>query len=259
MKRRKKQSYFEQWYFREQAADCTCTFTIRINYDEEGQMQGILDVELPDGNRRLCYAHPVNMNLKESLFLVLEKNVFTESCIHLDIDEPGLSIKGDIYVEREYGQCRRIGIKRKIWALEQELSGVLLVNGREISFAGGKGYLEERCGLTSVLAADSLYTQCNWFGGRPFRIVCGSTNQSCFAVIDQDGYPIRFAAWKGAKLEYASKDGFRMRQRKYILEGWRAEGNGATVRYRLTHKGDVLFDEISRRAVYECMDIRKTE
>ncbi|MBR4020677.1 MAG: hypothetical protein IKI99_05135, partial [Firmicutes bacterium] len=97
MKRRKKKPYFESWYFKEQTADFTCAFTVQIDYDEEGRMTGHLDVMLAEGQWHFDYAHPVNMNLRGSLFLVLDKNVFTEACIHLDIDEPGLTIKGDIY------------------------------------------------------------------------------------------------------------------------------------------------------------------
>ncbi|MBR3786626.1 MAG: hypothetical protein IKJ77_09485 [Firmicutes bacterium] len=262
MKRRKKKPYFESWYFREQAGDFTCAFTVLIDYDEEGRMTGHLDVAIPDGQRHLDYAHPVNMNLRGSLFLVLDKNVFTEACIHLDIDEPDLTIKGDIYFDRDFGGCR-VGLRRNIWAMEQVLSGELTVNGREISFDGGKGYLEETRGLASAAPADTFRTQCNWFGDRSFRILCGADGDRCFAVIDQDGYPIRLAWWKGAKLEYLTRAGFRMRQRSYVLECWRSEETcesclDQTVRYRLTCKGDVLFDEISTRAGYTC-DINSFE
>ena len=259
MKKRTKKPYFESWYFREQALDGTCEFTVRIDYDEEGRMTGSLDVEMPSGKWHFTYAHPVNMNLRGSIFLVLDRCVFTEACIHLDIDEPGLSIKGDIWFERDF--CTGIpivGLGRKIWAMEQELSGELWVNGREFSFVGGKGYLEARLGReveTSEAACPQLWTQCNWFGEKPLRIVCGGWNRKCFAVIDQGGYPIRLAWWKGAKLEYACESAFRMGQGRYVLEGWRAQETNSdqpdqTVRYRLTHGSDVLFDEISQRAGY---------
>jgi len=252
MRIKKKKPYSESWCFREQAEDFTCVLTARIDYDEEGQMSGVLEVKLPWGSWYFDYAHPVNMNLRGSLFLVFGRSVFTEACIHLDIDEPGLTIKGDIYFEREYGACR-VGLSRKIWAMEQVLSGELMVNGRLVSFDGGKGYLEE----TSNQADRQFWTQCNWFGERPFRIVCGSNEKRCFAFVDQDSYPIRMAWWKGAKIEYLSPAGFRMRQGRYVLEGWRSEEipeacPDQTVRYRLVHKGDVLFDEISRRAGYVC-------
>ena len=264
MKNRKKKPYFESWYFREQGKDFTCGFRVRIDYDEDGRMTGCLDVELPGGNRHFDYAHPVNMNLRGSIFLVLDRSVFTEACIHLDIDEPDLAIKGDIYFEREWGGCRlglgiagpgSGGLRRKIWALEQELSGELIINGREVVFDGGKGYLEERRGAASDWPKRQFWTQCNWFGEKPFRIACGGYGRHCFAIIDQDGYPIRLAGWKGAKIEYMCDSSFRMSQGRYVLEGWRSSEASPdcldqTVRYRLTHGGDVLFDEISQRAGY---------
>lgn len=254
MKKQNKKPYFESWYFREQAAGFDCAFTVRIDYDEKGKMTGRLIIELPCGRWQLDYAHPVNMNLRDSLFVVLGKNVFTEACIHLDIDEPGLSIKGDIYFEEEWGKAR-VGLRRKIWAMEQALSGEIFVNGKLVGYDGGKGYLESVRDAMSDWPKRQFWTQCNWFGERPFRIVCGGYGRHCFAIIDQDGYPVRMAGWKGAKVEYMCGGNFRMSQGRYVLEGWRATEDALdrlnqTVRYRLTHGDDILFDEISRRAVY---------
>lgn len=254
MKKRNKKPYFESWYFREQAEDFDCSFTVRIDYDETGRMTGSLDVHLPCGSWHFDYAHPVNMNLRGSLFLVLDRSVFTEACIHLDLEEPGLTIKGDIWFERDFGGGR-VDLRRKIWAMEQELSGELLVNGKLVTFDGGKGYLEERRSLLArpdqpAQPTRSFWTQCNWFGERNFRLVCGGSKRRCFAWIDQDGYPIRMTGWKGAQVEYVYDGGFRMRQGRYVLEGWYSKDHPGTVRYRLTHGSDVLFDEISQRAVY---------
>ena len=216
-------------------------------------MRGELEVKVQDKTWQFDYPHPVNMNLRGSIFLVLDKNVFTEACIHIDIDEPDLQMEGDVYFDREIGRCW-ISPKRKIWAMEQELSGELLVNGKEISFDGGKGYLEsfERHEKSQRQNITELYSQCNCFQEKPLRIVCGGRRRNCFAVIDQDGYRVKLAGWKGAKIEYVTQDAFRMVQGKYVLEGWRAEGERDTVRYKLTHRGDILLDEISRRAVYQC-------
>lgn len=260
MKKRNKKPYFESWHFREQAEDFDCSFTVRIDYDETGRMTGSLDVHLPCGSWHFDYAHPVNMNLRGSLFLVLDRSVFTEACIHLDLEEPGLTIKGDIWFERDFGGGR-VDLRRKIWAMEQELSGELLVNGKLVTFDGGKGYLEERRGFCDKQSqtARSFWTQCNWFGEKPFRIACGGYGRHCFAIIDQNGYPIRLAGWKGGKIEYMCESSFRISQGRYVLEGWRSSEASPdcldqTVRYRLTHGGDVLFDEISQRAgyVYGC-------
>lgn len=259
MKKKNQKPYFECWYFKEQAEDDICIFVPKFFYDEEGRATASLDMRLSDRHWHFEFPHPVNMNLRGSLFLVLGKCVFTEVCMHLDIDEPGLTIKGDIYFDHEFGGGR-VSRRRKIWALEQSLSGELIVNGRKISFDGGKGYLEELRGLQAEGGQEEnpgFWSQCSWFGDKAFRIVCGGSARRCFASIDQDGYQIRMAWWKGAKTEYMAEDGFRLRQGRYVLEGWRSEesqisGGEQTVRYRLTHRGDVLFDEISQRAVYLC-------
>lgn len=305
---KKKKNCFEGWYFREQGKELTIAFIPALHYDEEGRMTGSLQVVLPEKSWFFAYDHPTNMNLPDSLFVVLGKNVFTEACIHLDIDEPGLSIKGDIYFDRDYGTkfrvmgpldlpivsslaSRVLPCGHHIWAMEQELSGELeiracygeiglcngkgdLRNGKVFSFDGGKGYLEADYGET--FPKSYFWSHCNWFEEKPLRITCAGVElpgdrRGCFACIDQDGYRVKLATYRGAKVEAFSPEGFRIRQGKYVLEGWKMEGKpvtlqsplgdamsettdeylSCTVRYRLIHGEDVFFDEISQRAAYE--------
>lgn len=293
MMKKKKRNCFEGWYYREQSENLTIAFIPALHYDEEGRMSGSLQVVLPEKSWFITYPHPVNMNLKDSLFVVLGKNVFTEACIHLDIDEPGLCIKGDIYFDRDFGTkfhvmgpmglpviSQMMPCRHRIWVMEQELSGELWINGEAVSFDGGKGYMEEDSGKT--FPKSYFWSQCNWFGEKPLRISCaavelpltgsGKTLMGCFACIDQNGYRLKLATYRGARVEEFSPDGFRIRQGKYVLEGWKMEGKPVKlqtplgsamsesteeypeciVRYRLSHNGeDVLFDEISQRAAYE--------
>ena len=298
---KKKRNCFEGWYYREQSKDLTIAFIPALHYDEEGHMTGSLQVVLPEKSWSISYDHPVNMNLKDSLFVVLGKNVFTEACIHLDIDEPGLYIKGDIYFDRDYGTkfhvmgplrlplislaaSRLLPCGHHIWAMEQVLSGELeirafgcgsvMAGGRTVDFKGGKGYLE--CDYGKTFPTSYFWSHCNWFEEKSLRITCAGVELSgerlgCFACIDQNGYRLKLATYRGAKIETFSPEGFRIRQGKYLLEGWKMEGKPVplraplgnamseatdqylecTVRYRLTRSDDVLFDEISQMAAYE--------
>ncbi len=296
--KKKKRNYFEGWYFREQSEALTMAFIPALHYDEEGRMTGSLQVVFPEKSWFIAYDHPVNMNLPDSLFVVLGKNVFTEACIHLDIDEPGLSIKGDIYFDREPAAKFRVmgpmglpGVSgllqssgllpcgHKIWAMEQELSGELEINGNIFSFDGGKGYMEADYGKT--FPKTYFWSHCNWFGEKSLRITCAGVElpfagnrgmlMGCFVCIDQDGYKVKLATYRGARVEEISPNTFRIRQGKYVFEGWKMEGKPVklqaplgsamsesteeylecTVRYKLSHNGETIFDEISQRAAYE--------
>ncbi len=281
-----KKNCFEGWYFRQQAKDFTCAFIPAISYDEEGRMKGSLQVVLPHKAWTFYYGHPVNINMKDSLFVVLDKNVFTDGCIHLDIDEPDLRIKGDIYFDDEPAakfhvmgplDVLPLPCKHKIWAMEQTLSGVLAINGKAVSFDGGKGYLEADYGRS--FPDKYFWTHCNWFRRADLRITCAAAEmpvagkffRGCFACIDNHGEKIKLATYKGCRIEHYSPSGFRMRQGKYLLEGWKMEGTPVTlrspvngqltgrteeylvcrVRYRLEKDGKVIFDEIGCGAAYE--------
>lgn len=288
----KRKKYFEGWYFREQSGNFTIAFIPELSYDEEGHMTGSLQVVLPEKTWYFEYSHPVNMNLKDSLFVVLGKSVFTEACIHIDIEEPELSIKGDIYFDREPGArfhvmgplglpliSKLMPCSHKIWAMEQELSGELNICGKTFSFNGGKGYMEEDRGRT--FPRTYFWSHCNWFGEKNLRITCSGVELSfagergkftgCFACIDQNGYKVKLATYLGAKVESFSDAEFCIRQGRYVLEGWKMEGRPVilrspregkmgetteeyvecTVRYKLSHGGETIFDEISQRAAYE--------
>lgn len=126
-----------------------------------------------------------------------------------------------------------------------------------------------------------FWSQCNWFGEKNLRISCSGVElpftggkgslMGCFVCIDQNGYKVKLATYRGARIEEISPDGFRIRQGKYVFEGWKMEGKPVklqaplgsvmsetteeyvecTVRYKLSHGGETIFDEISQRAAYE--------
>lgn len=289
---KKKRNYFEGWYFREQSGNFTVAFIPELSYDQNGHMTGSLQVVLPEKTWYYVYPHPVNMNLPDSLFVVLGKNVFTEACIHLDIEEPDLYIKGDIYFDCEPGArfhvmgplglpliAKHMPCSHKIWAMEQEISGELVICGKKFSFNGGKGYMEEDRGRR--FPKSYFWSQCNWFGEKPLRISCAgaelplfgkkSSFKGGFVCIDQNGYKVKLATYRGAKVEQFSASGFSIRQGKYRFEGWKMEGNPVTlkspregkmeeetkeylecaIRYKLSCDGETIFDEISNRAAYE--------
>ena len=104
----KKRNYFERWYFRLQSEKLTMVLIPEILYGEDGTSLGRLQVLFPNGVYSYTYEYPVNMELSGSLFVVLGRNVFTEACLHLDLDQPDLRIKGDIYFDDEVGTKFRV-------------------------------------------------------------------------------------------------------------------------------------------------------
>ena len=83
----KKTNFFEGWYFKEQCRELTIDFIPEVSYDETGKLTGSLQIVLPDRSYYYTYENPINMNLNRTMFIVMEKNVFTDACIHVDIEE----------------------------------------------------------------------------------------------------------------------------------------------------------------------------
>ena len=274
----KKRNYFERWYFRLQSDKLTMVLIPEILYGENGESLGRLQVLFPNGAYSYTYEYPVNMNLPGSLFVVLGRNVFTEACLHLDLDQPDLRIKGDIYFDDEVGTKFRVmgplgvfplakvvATRQKVWAMEQKVSGRLEVGrGREsFLFAPSRGYLEEQRGRT--LPRGYFWSHCNWFDDADLAVSCAGADvdfagkkealRLCFGCIRWEGQELTMATYKGARLERISPQAFAIRQGKYLLEGWKMEGAEdvrveCTVRYRLSKSNEILFDEISKRGAY---------
>ncbi len=180
------------------------------------------------------------MNLNRTMFIVMEKNVFTDACIHIDIEEEDLMIKGDIYFDREKGRNFNVmgplavfplPCKHGILSMEQRLSGTLEIDGKVYDFNGGKGYLETDFGKS--FPRRYMWSQCNWFGSTDCQIAVAAATiplgpipiMGTFACINYEGQRYKLATYKGAEVEKIGEKGFKITQGPYIFEGRRQGGN----------------------------------
>lgn len=236
----KKTNFFEGWYFKEQCEELTIAFIPEVSYDEDGKLSGSLQIVLPDRSYYYTYQNPINMNLNRTMFIVMEKNVFTDACIHIDIEEEDLMIKGDIYFDREKGRKFNVmgpltvfplPCKHGILSMEQRLSGTLEIDGKVYDFNGGKGYLETDFGKS--FPRRYMWSQCNWFDSTDCQIAVAAATiplgpipiMGTFACINYEGQRYKLATYKGAEVEKIGEKGFKITQGPYIFEGRRQGGN----------------------------------
>ena len=282
----KKTNFFEGWYFKEQCKELTIAFIPEVSYDEKGNLSGSLQIVLPDRSYYYTYKNPINMNLNRTMFIVMGKNVSTDACIHIDIAEKDLQIKGDIYFDREAGRKFNVmgplsifplPCKHGILAMKQQLSGSLEIDGEVYDFDGGTGYLETDYGKS--FPRRYMWSQCNWFGRTDCQIAVAAATipmgplniMGTFACINYKGQRYKFATYKGAEVEKIGEEGFKITQGPYIFEGRRKGGTAVelkspemgkmasatreylvcNVEYRLRKRGEELFHVKSRNGSYE--------
>lgn len=282
----KKINFFEGWYFKEQSAELTIAFIPEVSYDEKGTPSGSLQIVLPDRSYYYTYKNPINMNLNRTMFIVMEKNVFTDACIHIDIEESDLKIKGDIYFDDAAGRAFNVmgplsvfplPCKHGILSMEQRLSGSLEIDGKVYDFDGGKGYLETDYGKS--FPERYMWSQCNWFGRTNCQIAVAAATiplgpfpiMGTFACINYEGQRYKLATYKGAEVEKIGEKGFKITQGPYIFEGRRQGGQAIELKspemgkmesatreylacnmeYRLRKRGVEIFYVRSSRGSYE--------
>lgn len=281
----KKKNYFEGWYFKLQTEAITMAFIPEVSGDRSGQLSGSLQIVMEEEAFFIEHEFPAKMEMKKGLYLVLGKNVFTDVCIHLDIDEENIKIKGDVYFDDIGAKFNVMGplnyipmqCKHGILSMEQRLSGKLSVNDKEINFDGGKGYLETDYGHS--FPSTYLWSQCNWFDEGECRIAMAAATlpfgrhkvMGTFICIDYLGKKYKFATYKGAEVLGISSSGFTINEGPYTFEGRREGGvpvelkspengemNGVTkeylrctMEYTLKKRGEEIFSLKSDKASFE--------
>ena len=216
------------------------------------------------------------------------ENSFSRNGVHLDIEEQGFSIRGDI----KYGsltplrydimgpfRCLPMACRHKIVSLRHSVDGGLTVNGQAMDFTGGTGYIEGDSG--GSFPKSYLWIQCNDFprdacvtvsvADVPFA---GLHFRGCIAVVYLDGMEYRLATYLGVRILVCNKSRVVLKQGRLRLEidihagtGHKllAPAKGAMVReireriacparFRFLKGNELMFDESSQNASFEYVD-----
>lgn len=281
-------SYFEGWYLKHQNRNGqTLALIPAFHIDSAGQRTASLQVisnseawwlEYPDTQLQFS-RQPFQVQIGQSSF----------SChgIVLHIEQAGFSLHGTL----RYGpftvprsdimgpfrffagmQC-----SHGVISMGHPLQGTLVLNGEQLDFSKGIGYIETDRGCS--FPRTYLWTQCVWDeteGGSLMLAVAtvplpvGSFT-GCICSVFYRSQEYRLATYRGAKIEEWSSSGAVIRQGKYRLEAellnerkhaLRAPVEGrmertiheslcAEVRYRFWYGKDLLFQHTDLYASFE--------
>lgn len=252
--RKKKKSYFEGWYFKQQCKDdilrdadpsqrnsdiarCSNGYTLAVipafHVDEHGRKCGTLQVitgedswmfHFPEGTFEACTGR---------LAIRLGKNLFTEKGIRLNLHGHGIDLEGTIRFdhflppEKEvmgpFSMIPCMQCSHQVLSLHHRLQGSVRLNGQKVTFNGGTGYLEKDRGRS--FPKQYLWTQCNFEDQGPGCIMAAVADvpflfgsfQGCICTILYQGKQHRFATYTGAKVITATKNILIIRQREWEL------------------------------------------
>ena len=292
----KRGPYFEGWYLKHQAkGDGSLALIPALHIDRRGRRSASLQVMTDRRAWWLEYPGTVFQAAPQAFQIQLGNSSFTQREIQLNVEQDGLSLHGAL----RYGpftplQSDIMGPFRFLPEMEcshgvismgHSLEGMMVLNGKQMDFSGGTGYIETDRGRSFPSAY--LWTQCSWKEPEPGSLMLSIATiplaaghfTGCICAVLHGGREYRLATYRGARVETWSRNGAVIRQGRYRLSVELLEEHGcplrapaeggmgrtireslcARLRYRFWFGEELLLEHTDRRASFEYSDERSGE
>lgn len=296
--------YFEGWYFKVVDAQRGHPMAIipGVSIEPSGRRHSFVQVMSGDGRSHWFDLPWGAFSYETDRFeLRFAGSRFTDRVIELDLDDGEMSVRGSLAL----GEPRPWPVRplspgimgpfrfapfmecyHGVLSLDHSVDGELVIDGRALSFDGGRGYTEKDWGRS--FPSSWVWTQSNDFGRPGVSLTAsiaripwiGSSFVGSIAGLLVDGHLYRFATYTGARLVSLTHPTggarFALQDRTHRLE---VEATGAvpgslrspvlgrmigtveeslcgTVRVRLTERssGAVVFEGMGQTSGIELMD-----
>ena len=280
--------YFEGWYLKHQTQQGqTLALIPAFHIDGVGHRTASLQVISSNAAWWLEYPEAQIQFSRQPFQVKIGPSSFSSQGSDLHVEQDGLSLHGALH----YGPFTslRSDIMGPFWffagmqcshgviSMGHSLGGTLEVNGEQIDFSNGIGYIETDRGRSFPSAY--LWTQCVWDGPERGSLMLAIATiplpvggfTGCICSVFYRSREYRLATYRGARIEKWSSSGAFIRQGKYRLEvellnerrqALRAPVEGcmertiheslcAKVRYRFWHGKYLLFQHTDENASFE--------
>lgn len=278
----KKKSYFEGWYFRNQNDTDIISFIPAFHIDENSKKSASIQVIMNNASDQITYSIDDFAVSDRKQGVRIGKNIFTAEGIILNLRTERITVTGKLrfskFVSPKYDimgpfkyipfmQCRH-----SVFSLAHNVTGRLIVNGREMCFKQGLGYVEGDRGVG--FPSDYLWTQCSWRANGDNVVMISVADipfgkvsfKGCIGVVYYAGKEYRLATYLGVRIIKYNKHELWVQQRGYDLRVTLINENphnllapvkgnmtrtvyeslDCSIRYRFMVDNRVIFDFIGR-------------
>lgn len=230
----KKKNFFEGWYFKHVSGDKTIAFIPGVNIDEGGNKSAFIQIISDNYSYNIPYKFSDFKINDDKLHIAIDKNIFSERGIKIDINTEQVSVKGNV----EYGEFLPIKYdimgpfsiipfmecNHGIISLYHNVKGKIIINDEEIDLNKGVGYIEKDWG--SSFPKSYLWIQCNSFKADKCSIMAsiaeipfmGVKVKGCIAIVHYKEKEYRLCTYNGVKIIQYNDKGLKLKKGKYILE-----------------------------------------
>lgn len=274
--------FFEGWYYKQQAG--SRTLAVIPGRTSSG---AFVQVVTEKDSRNIQY--PLSAYVKSGGGLRIGSNTFSNAGVTLDIRDGEFTLSGSLMyrsitplVSDIMGPFKFFPMECRhgVASMRHTVSGFAVLNGEELDFNGGVGYIESDSGRS--FPQGYSWIQSNDFGGGasvmasvariPFL---GMKFCGCIAVVLLNNREYRLATYKGARILQCEHGIIELKQgilrlcitvraddghplaapERGVMRRTIYESASCPAHFRFTMGNTVLFDEESRCASYECMTL----
>jgi hypothetical protein len=309
----KKRHYFEGWYFKIVDPSAKNIFAIipGVSLDRK-QRTSHSFIQVLDGiaNKVWYFRFPLEQfwASEEKFEIRVGRNYFSRDRLHLEIDQQKKALKGDLHFRKLAPWPKRplspgimgpfsylpiMETYHGVVSMNHEILGTLNMDGKPISFDGGKGYIEKDWGRS--FPSSWIWMQSNHFNDPQLSIMVSIAKvpilkghiKGFLVALWRRGRTYAFTTYTGAKIQELEIHPSFMRtvikDKKYhleveakksktgdlkapdlgIMKGHDRESITSQIRVRLRRiygpeeKGKVIIDDIGRNSGLEIMDRRE--
>ena len=284
--------YFEGWYLKCRTAQGEALALIpAYHVDRQGRRTASLQVITGEGSWWLEYPGTEFRMERAPFRVTMGPNTFGEKGVTVQVKQPGLSLHGTLIhgglmtlksdIMGPFRFLSGMECSHSVVSMGHHLAGELNLNGKNMDFSGGWGYIESDRGCS--FPDTYLWTQCSWQGPSPTGLVLAIATiplskrlrfTGCICAICHNRQEYRMATYKGVKIREWSDSGVELVQGRYRLrvdvlekagQPLRAPANGvmkrtiheslcSKVRCRFRVGDRLLFDRIDGCAGHEYAD-----
>lgn len=280
--------YFEGWYFKHQN-DLGQALALIPAFHIDGAGHPTASLQVISDREAWWLEYPIQQfqAARREFQIQIGQSRFSRQGIVLHIEQNGLSLHGVLRYgpftglkSDIMGPFRLLGdmqCSHGVISMGHSLNGGLELNGEQLDFSGGIGYVETDRGRS--FPSSYLWSQCVWDGPERGSVMLAvaavplltGSFTGCVCSVLYRGREYRLATYRGARPEAWSSAGAVIRQGKYRLQVERLEGHRlplhapvegrmdrtiheslcGKVRYSLWHGTDLLFQHTDRCASFE--------
>lgn len=283
----KNHSYFEGWYFKHQNNENTLAFIPGVNYDEHGDKCAFIQVISDEASCNIPFPASKFSICSHGTAVHIGQQIFSSHGVRVDLHTSDIRCKGWIRygaltpLESDVmGPFRFVPFmecRHGVISMRHSLLGSVELNGKQIDFNKGIGYIEKDWGTS--FPKKYLWVQCNCFSEPSCSIMvsiawipfAGFHFQGCIGIVRYRGREYRLATYCGVKVIRCGATGFVLKQGDYVLEAQLQENTthelyapqsgsmsriirenvSCRARFQFYRGGTLLFDLESDKAGFE--------